>query len=219
MQVVRAWDTEWAEWVEWAMEEWVEWVEWAEWAEWAMEVWAMVEWEEWAEWAMEVWAMAEWEEWAKWEEWAEWAMEEWAEWVEWAMAAWALAAWAEWAMEAWAMEVWAVVSTDTVNVSNGGARSTGDPRGFAAKIAGDELDVAGGRVAMTTPSISQVRLIYLNPFFAAISLRALGMVLIRGDTFSRFLGQSPLTILPASGEQIVMLPSHKGNNCILCSPH
>ena len=29
-------------------------------------------------------------------------------------------------------------------------------------------------------------------------------------------GRSPRVILPVKGDQIVMLPSHKGNNCLLC---
>ena len=41
------------------------------------------------------------------------------------------------------------------------------------------------------------------------------MTICSPSTCNITLGLRPRTILPASGEQIVMLPSHKGNNCII----
>ena len=42
------------------------------------------------------------------------------------------------------------------------------------------------------------------------------MTICSHSTGNITLGLRPREILPASREQIVMLPSHKGNNCILC---
>ena len=43
------------------------------------------------------------------------------------------------------------------------------------------------------------------------------MTICSPSTGNITLGLRPRTILPASGEQIVMLPSDKGNNCIICT--
>ena len=41
------------------------------------------------------------------------------------------------------------------------------------------------------------------------------MTICPPSTCNITLGLRPRAILPASGEQTVMLPSHKGNNCIM----
>ena len=41
------------------------------------------------------------------------------------------------------------------------------------------------------------------------------MTICSPSTCNITLGLRPRAVLPASGEQIVMLPSHKGNNCIM----
>ena len=45
------------------------------------------------------------------------------------------------------------------------------------------------------------------------------MTICSPSTGNIALGLCPQAILPTSGEQIVMLPSHKGNNCIMLPSH